>query len=386
MYKIKKMNAYGRVLVVGIPILIVGAIIYYFNELVSYLLMAWVISMVGRPINDFLLDKAKLSKIKIGTSISAFLTLAIFGFMIYLLIILFLPVLVEQAHFLSKVDYQTLAKSLETPLQQFNNLLKSWGIEGLSDSSTQLKLLFQRYFLPDKLGNLFEQVIPMAGHFLFGVFSVIFMSFFFLKEHGLFVDFLENFVPQRFESKVRNTVDESSRLLIRYFSGILIQVTLVSLLTYIGMLILGINNALIIGVLAGLFNVIPYLGPLISASVAVFITLSSYIGLDFYTEMWPLLLNILIAFAIVKIIDDFIIQPFVFSNRIMAHPLEIFIIIMIGARISGVSGMILALPTYTVFRVFAKVFLSEFEIIQRIVGGIKANHSAEQINADILKD
>ena len=380
------MNAYGRVLVVGIPILIVGAIIYYFNELVSYLLMAWVISMVGRPINDFLLDKAKLSKIKIGNSISAFLTLAIFGFMIYLLIILFLPVLIEQAHFLSKVDYQTLAKSLETPLQQFNNLLKSWGIEGLSDSSAQLRLLFQRYFLPDKLGDLFEQIIPMAGHMLFGIFSVIFMSFFFLKEHGLFVDFLENFVPQRFESKVRNTVDESSRLLIRYFSGILIQITLVSVLTYIGMLILGINNALIIGVLAGLFNVIPYLGPLISASVAVFITLSSYIGLDFYAEMWPLLLNILIAFAIVKIIDDFIIQPFVFSNRIMAHPLEIFIIIMIGARISGVSGMILALPTYTVFRVFAKVFLSEFEIIQRIVGGIKANHSAEQINADILKD
>ncbi|MBL0292913.1 MAG: AI-2E family transporter [Saprospiraceae bacterium] len=380
------MNAYGRVLVVGIPILIVGAIIYYFNELVSYLLLAWVISMVGRPINDFLLDKAKLSKIKIGNSISAFLTLAIFGFMIYLLIILFLPVLIEQAHFLSKVDYQTLAKSLETPLQQFNNLLKSWGIEGLSDSSAQLKLLFQRYFLPDKLGDLFEQIIPMAGHMLFGIFSVIFMSFFFLKEHGLFVDFLENFVPQRFESKVRNTVDESSRLLIRYFSGILIQITLVSVLTYIGMLILGINNALIIGVLAGLFNVIPYLGPLISASVAVFITLSSYIGLDFYAEMWPLLLNILIAFAIVKIIDDFIIQPFVFSNRIMAHPLEIFIIIMIGARISGVSGMILALPTYTVFRVFAKVFLSEFEIIQRIVGGIKANHSAEQINADILKD
>ena len=380
------MNAYGRVLVVGIPILIVGAIIYYFNELVSYLLLAWVISMVGRPINDFLLDKAKLSKIKIGNSISAFLTLAIFGFMIYLLIILFLLVLIEQAHFLSKVDYQTLAKSLETPLQQFNNLLKSWGIEGLSDSSAQLKLLFQRYFLPDKLGDLFEQIIPMAGHMLFGIFSVIFMSFFFLKEHGLFVDFLENFVPQRFESKVRNTVDESSRLLIRYFSGILIQITLVSVLTYIGMLILGINNALIIGVLAGLFNVIPYLGPLISASVAVFITLSSYIGLDFYAEMWPLLLNILIAFAIVKIIDDFIIQPFVFSNRIMAHPLEIFIIIMIGARISGVSGMILALPTYTVFRVFAKVFLSEFEIIQRIVGGIKANHSAEQINADILKD
>lgn len=380
------MNAYGRVLVVGIPILIVGAIIYYFNELVSYLLLAWVISMVGRPINDFLLYKAKLSKIKIGTSISAFLTLAIFGFMIYLLIILFLPVLIEQAHFLSKVDYQTLAKSLETPLQQFNNLLKSWGIEGLSDSSAQLKLLFQRYFLPDKLGDLFEQIIPMAGHMLFGIFSVIFMSFFFLKEHGLFVDFLENFVPQRFESKVRNTVEESSRLLIRYFSGILIQITLVSVLTYIGMLILGINNALIIGVLAGLFNVIPYLGPLISASVAVFITLSSYIGLDFYAEMWPLLLNILIAFAIVKIIDDFIIQPFVFSNRIMAHPLEIFIIIMIGARISGVSGMILALPTYTVFRVFAKVFLSEFEIIQRIVGGIKANHSAEQINADILKD
>ena len=380
------MNAYGRVLVVGIPILIVGAIIYYFNELVSYLLLAWVISMVGRPINDFLLDKAKLSKIKIGNSISAFLTLAIFGFMIYLLIILFLPVLIEQAHFLSKVDYQTLAKSLETPLQQFNNLLKSWGIEGLSDSSAQLKLLFQRYFLPDKLGDLFEQIIPMAGHMLFGIFSVIFMSFFFLKEHGLFVDFLENFVPQRFESKVRNTVDESSRLLIRYFSGILIQITLVSVLTYIGMLILGINNALIIGVLAGLFNVIPYLGPLISASVAVFITLSSYIGLDFYAEMWPLLLNILIAFAIVKIIDDFIIQPFVFSNRIMAHPLEIFIIIMIGARISGVSGMILALPTYTVFKVFAKVFLSEFEIIQRIVGGIKANHSAEQINADILKD
>lgn len=101
------------------------------------------------------------------------------------------------------------------------------------------------------------------------------------------------------------------------------------------------------------------------------LTITSSLDLDFYSEMMPLLIKVLLCFMSVQMIDNLILQPFIFSNRVRAHPLEIFIIIMIGAKIGGIVGMVLAIPAYTVIRVIARTFLSEFEIIQKIAIGLK---------------
>ena len=130
--------------------------------------------------------------------------------------------------------------------------------------------------------------------------------------------------------------------------------------------LLGIKNALLIGFFAALINVIPFIGPAIGATFAIFVTISSNLNLDFYTEMLPLIASVVAVFAVMQLTDNFVLQPYIFSNSVLAHPLEIFIVIMIGAKIAGVMGMILAIPGYTVIRVIASVLLSEFKIVQQV--------------------
>ena len=72
------------------------------------------------------------------------------------------------------------------------------------------------------------------------------------------------------------------------------------------------------------------------------------------------------VFAFMQLIDNILLQPNIFSKSVKAHPLEIFIVVMMGAKIGGIAGMVLAIPFYTAFRVIGKVFLSEFKVIQKL--------------------
>jgi len=159
-------------------------------------------------------------------------------------------------------------------------------------------------------------------------------------------------------------------LLIRYFLGVATQIIVITLFVSVVMGILGVKNALLIGFFAALMNVIPYVGPILGASFALIITIASYPGIPFYDGMVPLLLKVLIVFGIMQLLDNFILQPTIYGKSVKAHPLEIFLVVMIGAKLGGVLGMVLAIPIYTVLRVLGKVFFSEFKIVQRITSSI----------------
>lgn len=82
------------------------------------------------------------------------------------------------------------------------------------------------------------------------------------------------------------------------------------------------------------------------------------------------MIRVLSVFIIMQIIDNFVLQPIIFSKSVKAHPLEIFLVVLIGAKLGGILGMVLAIPLYTVFRVIGKVFLSEFKVIQNLTRNI----------------
>jgi len=71
-----------------------------------------------------------------------------------------------------------------------------------------------------------------------------------------------------------------------------------------------------------------------------------------------------------QLLDNFFLQPTIFGRSVKAHPLEIFIVVLVGAKLGGILGMVVAIPAYTVFRVIGKVFFSEFKVIQRITQGL----------------
>ncbi|MFA5783112.1 MAG: AI-2E family transporter, partial [Bacteroidales bacterium] len=159
-------------------------------------------------------------------------------------------------------------------------------------------------------------------------------------------------------------------LLTRYFIGLCIELALVISLITLGMWILGFKNALMIGFFAGIMNIIPYVGPLIGGSVGILLGLSSNLGMDFDTQMVPLIFQMIGVFVIVKLIDDAVLQPTIYSSSVKAHPLEIFLVIMVAGSIAGVQGMMLAIPSYTVLRIIAKQFFNKFYIVKSLTKNI----------------
>ncbi|HOY12902.1 MAG TPA: AI-2E family transporter [Saprospiraceae bacterium] len=226
------------------------------------------------------------------------------------------------------------------------------------------------YINPSRIQSIFSSTVSAFGNMVVGIMSVMFIAFFFLKEQGLFYEMIKTAVPVEYEERTTHAIDESSKLLIRYFIGIFIQITIVTIVSTILLSALGIQNALLIAFFAAIMNVIPYMGPIIGASFGAIITISSNLNVSFYNELFPQLIKVFIVFGIVQLIDNFILQPNIFSKSVKAHPLEIFLIVLIGAKLGGILGMVLAIPLYTVMRVIGKVFLSEFKVIQRLTKNI----------------
>jgi len=366
------MKASNRNIAIAISLILLVLLVYFFSDIVAYVLLAWVISMIGQPLMNFFQRRLRIGKFKAGPNFSAVLTLICFFVAFLFLLGLFVPLVVEQGRNLAEVDYDAIAKALEVPLAQINNWAYSVGLVETNESpELQIQATLKGWFEPAKIGNFFSSILNAAGSFLFTFFSVIFIAFFFLKEQGLFVQILVNLTPNEYEQHVKNAVDETSRLLTRYFGGVVLQMTIITIFVSVFLSILGIKNALLIGFFAALINVIPYLGPMIGAAFGAFITISSNLDLEFYNEMLPLLVKVLIVFASMQMLDNFLLQPFIFSNSVLAHPLEIFIIILMGAQINGIVGMVLAIPVYTVLRVVAKVFFSKFQVLQKLATGIK---------------
>ncbi len=362
------MKASSRNLAIAFSLIIIALIFYYFSDIVTYILLAWVFSMIGQRLMHFYQARLKIGKFQAGAGFCAILTIVTYLLLFGALIWLFVPPIVEQARNLASVDYTAIAQTLEEPMRQINNQLHRLGIldPGEQSAEEQLKDAFKEWFEPSKLGDFFGSLIGFAGNFVMTIFSVVFIAFFFLKEQGLFVKLLVGAMPSQYETHVKQAVEEISRMLGRYFWGVLVQVTIITIAVSLTLKLLGIKNALLIGFFAALINVIPYLGPLIGASFGIFITISSNLELEFYTEMVPLLLKVVAVFGMMQLLDNMILQPYIFSNSVLAHPLEIFIIIMIGAQMGGVFGMILAIPVYTIIRVIARVFFSRYQIVRNL--------------------
>ncbi|MEL7120009.1 MAG: AI-2E family transporter [Bacteroidota bacterium] len=362
----------SRYIVIGLTIITVAILLYLFRTIVMYVLISWVLAQLGYPISKFIQKKVRVGKFRAGPNLGAAVTILIYFIVFSLLVSMFIPLIVKQTTNLASVNYEAVAASLEEPTSQIANWMQEKGVDpSLLNINQTLSEAFSQNFNPQIIANFFSRLVGAAGSIFFALFSIVFITFFFLKERGLFMNFMMTLLPDKYEKQIFEIFDDSSHLLTRYFAGILLQITVITLYVWILLSIFGVQNALLIALFAAFINVIPYLGPLLGAIFGVFITITSNLDLDFYNEMLPLIVKVLIIFSTMQMIDNFILQPFIFSNSVLAHPLEIFLVILMGAQLYGIVGMVLAIPSYTVFRVIAKEFLIKFKIVQRLTNKMR---------------
>ncbi len=347
------------------------ALAYYFADIVAYLLIAWVLSMLGAPIMIFFQRKIRFKRLRMGPTSAAMITIISFYLILAGILFLFVPTIVEQARHLASVDYNALGEKLREPSAQLDRWLHDWGLLGPTEAlGTRTQKILSEYFKPTMLGDFLSGLLSTAGSLLVAVGSITFILFFFLKDDTLFLDIVQTVVPTERERHVRHAVKRSSKMLTRYFDGLVIQTIVFTALVSVSLWVLGVPNALLIGVMSGLFNIIPYIGPILSIVVGCFFTISHFIEADFALMIAPMI-SVVATIVLIHLLDSNVLMPYIMSSSVRAHPLEIFIVILVAAKLGGVVGMIIGIPVYTVLRVIGLVFFSEFKIVQRLTGHLE---------------
>lgn len=354
-----------RILLSFIGLLLLVVVVWYLSNIVAYVLISAVLALIGRPLVT-MLCKVKVGRFQVPSALAAIVTLAAFVLVAAGFVSLFVPLVVEQARIISGIDINEVADNLEEPLAHLEAMLSQYELTDGEEHSSEVYLREQLATVLDftRVSDVFGGLVGAFGNIFMALFSVLFITFFFLKDRNLLTNFIFGVTPDRHLEKVKNIIRSARTTLSRYFIGIIIQVSTITTVVTIGLMIVGIENALVIGFFAGLINVIPYIGPLIGASFGIVIGLSSNLGLDFYTELVPMAGWIALVFLIVQLTDNFLLQPLIFSNSVNIHPLEVFLLILIGSSLAGIPGMILAVPSYAFMRIVAVEFLSQFKIVQ----------------------
>lgn len=342
------------------------AFFWFFTEIVTYLIIGSIIGVAGQPLVK-LIQKIKIKKKPFPNTAAAAISLIVMIMVVTGFAALLIPAVGSQAEDLMKIDPQYIESQWGTALSSVEDKMRGIGmLESNEELETYIVVRLTSIVQTIQLNNVFSALLGMTGSIFMGVFSILFMSFFFIKDDELFEDIVLLFVSEENQRTTKHILLKIKKMLSRYFIGIAIEISTMMLLITIGGLILGLKNALLIGFIGGLMNVIPYLGPLIGAFIASALVLMStmYLGFDVSLSMVG---GILLVFAISNMIDNFLLQPIIYSNSVNAHPLEIFIVIMVGGTMGGALGMIIAIPTYTIIRITAKEFLGDKIFIKRLM-------------------
>ena len=200
--------------------------------------------------------------------------------------------------------------------------------------------------------------VDILGGFTIGLFSIIFISFFFLKDSELLENSIFFFFNKKTHSRLKKSFEEIKDLLSRYFIGLIIQISILFFIDSAFLLIFQIKNALIIAFCA-ILNLIPYIGPLISGFLMLILCMTSNLDQDFSSVVVPNTIYVMIGFIVGQLIDNFFSQPFIFSKSVKSHPLEIFIIIIISGTLFGLMGLVFAIPFIRLLKLYLENFIQK---------------------------
>ncbi|MEM5566131.1 AI-2E family transporter [Psychroserpens sp. AS72] len=359
-----KIIAHGILRAVGV-IVAIALVLYFLYEIQSvivYILIAGVISLIGRPIVLFLRRRLKFNN-TIAVVATMLFIIGIFAGIVSLLI----PLLVEQGQNLSLLDIDQLKTNIESLYAETISYLELNHIDA-EQAIKESKILSNMDY--SIIPNFLNSLVSGLGSFSIGLMSVLFIAFFFLKDSNLFQQGIMTFVPNTKESKTKRSISKISDLLSRYFVGLFFQIFILFVIYTIGLLIIGVENAVVIAFLCALINLIPYLGPLIGGVLMMLLVMTNNLGESFSDVVLPKLLYTFIVIAIAQLVDNFFSQPYIFSKSVKSHPLEIFLIIIIAGLLFGVVGMIVAVPFYTVIKVILKEFLSDNKMVKKLTQGL----------------
>ena len=309
-----------------------------------------------------LLEKIKIKNKTCPSSLAAAITLIVLVGLLFAGFYILIPFIIKEIEVISAIDPTLYANALETWLQQVDLYLYEYGFLKENEHVSDILLAQMNSFISTiSLSNLAGNLFSFIGALFILVFAVIFLSFFALKDKEIFFKMIRRAIPVSFRDNYDRILAQTRVQVVRYFAGVFIDNIIVGVAIGLACYFANIPNAILIGVLTGIFNIIPYVGPFIAMGLGLVISITSLLPANPTVEMLSLLLwKMAIIFAVIKAIDMFVLSPIIFGKSVQVHPVEIFIVILLAGYLGGMTGMIFAVPAYSMIRIIVKEFFGNY--------------------------
>ncbi|AOV07712.1 AI-2E family transporter [Sporosarcina ureilytica] len=354
-------------LFVLVSILLVGLIIFVFKQipfvfyplsvLFSTVVLPVILAMIGyyllRPVLR-LLEKAKIPRMW-GILILFLAT----GGLITLLIFLVVPFLKIQFHNLVD-DFPTYFKKLTLTIDHFlrtsifSSFYESLDINLASLVDTAPSNIGKT--ITDAVGGIAVGVTSFVSAltgFVLAIVTVPFILFYLLKDGEKLPKVFINMLPPRMRDDARDIVKQTDHQISSYIQGQILVAICIGVMVSIGFFIIGMDYALLLGVLAMFTSVVPYLGPLIAITPAVIIAV--------VTSPF-MIVKLAIVWTIVQLIDGKFISPQIMGKSLQIHPITIIFVLLTAGSLFGVAGVILGIPGFAVLKVFVQHFFRLYKL------------------------
>lgn len=317
-------------------ITVLGLLLYNYGTLVGYAIIAMIFSYMLDPLVNRMQSAGMNRTWAIALTLSALVLILVW------ISTNIIPIIANQ---MVELAGQLNVRNIQNITQQIENrLIRDFAFlpEGfLSDNVMQvIQELFNVGEIPAALSN----IIGIFTNIFSATLIIPFATFFFLKDGTKIRRDILQIVPNKYFETTLSLIDKIETRLGTYFRSVMLQSLIVAVTSWIGLSIVGLNNALSVGIAVGVANTIPYFGPIIGYILSIIVSIIE-------VGNFSLILPCIIAILMVQILDNVVLQPFIFSRSADMHPVAILFIIMIGAETAGILGMLIAIPIATVIKI-----------------------------------
>lgn len=307
--------------------------------------------LIGKPLAKSI-NRIKIFKKNVPMGFCSILVIIIFILVLLLALLFFVPALVNEVKLFKDFDYDSLVEYFSTLFNNIQIFLYNNNLIDSVDSLVEIIIEKANKVLNFKsISTVIGNVVSSTGSFFLGLFAVFFIAFFFIKDDIKIENLFKFFFSEKYSGRVTQVMNKINNLLSRYFVGLLIKTFIMIIILYAAFAIFGIKGALLMAFIGGITNIIPYFGPFIGGAIICLFGTINCISIELYTGILPMIIKVCAILIGANVIDNWFLGPYIYSQSIKVHPVEVFIVTILGGSIGGIAGMVLGIPVYTILRV-----------------------------------
>ncbi len=323
----KEVN-YSKKIYALLAIASIIAVIYFASSILFPIILAFILAILLRPIDDFLQKKWKFPKV-VSVLVTEMLLIIVFAIILFLI--------AGQLKQFFKELPETQEKLMKVVHDMSDWIYHKFGVSILQ----QQTFLKERIMKGGGSSNAFGSISNVFGYLaLLPVYIFLFMFY-----RNLLLEFLMRMVNPKKSDQMQVVVNDIKFIVRKYIIGLMLEIVVVATLMFIGLSILGVKFALFLALLTALLNLIPYIGVLVAN------VLNCLIAFSFNTNAEESILGVMAVTGLVQFIDNMILMPRIVGNNVRINALASIICVIVGGSLAGVPGMFLAVPITAIIKV-----------------------------------